>query len=175
MLFSMMIFATTILGLTESTFTAVHVLLSVVGIASRLLVVYGLLTRKRFDGATALFLVTTVLTSVTGFLFPFVQLLPSHVVGIISLIALAIAMVARYSLHMAGSWRGIYVVSAVLALYLNVFVLVAQTFLKVPAAHALAPTGKEPPFLIAQSAVLVLFIALGIFSAVKFHPEGVRG
>jgi hypothetical protein len=112
---------------------------------------------------------------VTGFLFPFVQLLPSHVVGIISLIALAIAMVARYSLHMAGSWRGIYVVSAVLALYLNVFVLVAQTFLKVPAAHALAPTGKEPPFLIAKSAVLVLFIALGIFSAVKFHPEGVRG
>ncbi len=179
MLFSMMIFdsvtfAPTILGMTESTFTAVHVLLSVIGVASGLLVVYGLLTNKRFDSATALFLVTTVLTSVTGFLFPFIHLLPSHVLGIISLIALAIAIVARYPLHMAGSWRRIYVVCAVLALYLNVFVFVAQIFLKVPAAHALAPTGKEPPFLIAQLVVMTLFLVLGILSAAKFHAESVR-
>ena len=171
----MTIVDTMILGMTASTFTAVHVLLSVIGIASGLLVVYGLLTSQRFDGATAIFLVSTVLTSVTGFLFPFVHLLPSHVFGILSLIALAIAIVARYSLHMAGSWRGIYVVSAVLALYLNVFVFVAQIFLKVPAAHALAPTGKEPPFLIAELVVLAFFIALGVRSAQKFHPESVRG
>jgi hypothetical protein len=137
--------ATTILGMTESTFTAVHVLLSLIGIASGLLVAYGLLAGKRFDAATAIFLVTTVLTSVTGFLFPFVRLLPSHVLGVISLIALAIAIAARYLLHMTGPWRRIYVICAVPALYLNVFVFVVQIFLKVPAAHALAPTGKEPP------------------------------
>jgi hypothetical protein len=167
------ILATTILGLTASTFTAVHVLLSVIGIVSGLLVVYGLLSGKRFDGATAIFLVTTVLTSVTGFLFPVDHILPSHIVGIISLIALAIAVVARYPLHMAGPWRRTYVVTAVLALYLNVFVFVAQVFLKVPAAHALAPTGKEPPFLIAQLVVMVLFLALGILSARKFHAESI--
>jgi hypothetical protein len=174
MTFDTSIFATTILGMTESTFTALHVLLSVIGIASGLLVVYGLLTAQRFDGATAIFLLTTVLTSVTGFLFPFVRLLPSHVFGIISLIALAIAIVARYPLRMAGPWRRIYVVCAVLALYLNVFVFVAQIFLKVPAAHALAPTGKEPPFLIAQIIVMAIFIALGILSAKKFHANMVR-
>src|SRR6202050_755812 len=117
-----------ILGMTTSTFTAVHVLISLVGIGSGFLVVYGLLTGKRFDGATAIFLVTTVLTSVTGFLFPVEHLLPSHVVGIISLVVLAVAIVARYALHMAGAWRSIYVVSAVLALYLNSFVAVAQSF-----------------------------------------------
>jgi hypothetical protein len=166
------IFATTILGMTESTFTALHVLLSVVGIASGSLVVYGLLTGRRFDGATAIFLVTTVLTSVTGFLFPVEHILPSHVIGVISLIALTIAIIARYPLHMAGLCR-IYIVSAVLALYLNVFVFVAQIFLKVPAAHALAPTWKEPPFLIAQLVVMLLFVALGLLSAAKFRAESV--
>src|SRR5271157_4791264 len=155
-----MILGTTILGMPESTFTSVHVLISLIGIASGFLVLYGLLTGKRFDGGTAIFLIFTVLTSATGFLFPFEHLLPSHVIGAISLIVLAFAIVARYSLHMAGSWRRIYVVCAVLALYLNSFVLVAQIFMKVPAAHALAPTGKEPPFLIVQLIVMAIFVVL---------------
>lgn len=159
-----------ILGMTTATFTLVHVLLSLVGIASGLLVVYGMLRAKRFDGATAIFLVTTALTSLTGFLFPVEHILPSHVLGVISLVALAIAIPARYALRLAGAWRAIYVVSAVLALYLNVFVLVAQIFMKVPAAHALAPTQKEPPFLIAQVVVMVIFVVLGIFAVKKFRP-----
>ena len=159
-----------ILGMTTATFTLVHVLLSLVGIASGLLVVYGMLRAKRFDGATAIFLVTTALTSLTGFLFPVEHILPSHVLGVISLVALAIAIPARYALRLAGAWRAIYVVSAVLALYLNVFVLVAQIFMKVPAAHALAPTRKEPPFLIAQVVVMVIFVVLGIFAVKKFRP-----
>ena len=158
-----------VLGMSLSTFTLVHVLISLVGIGSGLLVVYGLLLGKRFDGATAIFLVTTVLTSLTGFLFPFEHLLPSHVLGIISLVALTIAIVARYPLHMARAWRSVYVVTAVLALYLNVFVLVAQIFMKVPAAHALAPTQKEPPFFIAQLLVMAIFIVLGIFAVKNFR------
>ena len=158
-----------ILGTTTSTFTLVHVLLSLVGIGSGFLVAYGMLLGKRFDGATAIFLLTTVLTSLTGFLFPFEHLLPSHVVGVISLVALAIAILARYALHLAGAWRSIYVACAVLALYLNVFVLVVQVFLKVPAVHALAPTQKEPPFLVVQLIVMALFVVLGIFAVKKFH------
>jgi len=160
-----------ILGMTTATFTFVHVLLSLVGIGAGLLVVYGMLLGKRFDGATAIFLVTTALTSLTGFLFPVEHILPSHVVGIISLVALAVAIVARYVRRMAGAWRSIYVISAVLALYLNVFVLVAQIFMKVPAANALAPTQKEPPFLIAQLVVMAIFIVLGIFAMKKFRFE----
>ncbi|MFZ0537457.1 MAG: hypothetical protein WAM47_11360, partial [Candidatus Sulfotelmatobacter sp.] len=136
---------------------------------SGLLVLYGLIKGKRFDGATAIFLATTVLTSLTGFLFPFTHLLPSHIVGTISLVLLAVAIVARYPLHLAGSWRWIYVVSAVVALYLNVFVLVVQSFLKIPAVHALAPTQKEPPFLIVQLIVLAIFIVLGIFAVKGFR------
>src|ERR1700693_4873490 len=127
------------LGMSLSTFTLVHVLISLVGIASGLVVLYGLLSAKRLDGWTSLFLITTVLTSVTGFGFPFEHLLPSHKIGIISLAVLAIAIVARYVQHLAGSWRRIYVISAMIALYLNTFVLVFQGFLKAPALHALAP------------------------------------
>jgi hypothetical protein len=165
-----------ILGMTTATFTFVHVLLSLVGIGAGLLVVYGMLLGKRFDGATAIFLVTTALTSLTGFLFPVEHILPSHVLGIISSVALAVAIVARYVRRMAGAWRSIYVISAVLALYLNVFVLVAQIFMKVPAAHALAPTQKEPPFLIAQLVVMAIFVVLGIFVVKKFRfePAGAR-
>src|SRR5712664_2852657 len=119
-----------IVGMTTSTFTLVHVLISLVGIASGLVVVFGLLTGKRVDGWTALFLVTTAATSVTGFGFPFDHLLPSHKVGIISLVVLAVAILARYGVHLAGAWRWIYVVSASLVLYLNVFVAVVQAFLK---------------------------------------------
>jgi hypothetical protein len=159
------------LGMSVSTFTLVHVLLSLVGIGSGLLVVYGLILVKRFDGATAIFLATTVLTSLSGFLFPFTHLLPSHVLGIISLVALAIAVVARYARQMAGAWRSTYVVCAVLALYFNVFVLVVQLFEKVPAAHALAPTQKEPPFAVVQLLVLVIFAVLGVLAVKKFRPE----
>jgi hypothetical protein len=163
-----------ILGMTTSTFTLIHVLLSLVGIGSGLIVMYGLLMAKRFDSGTALFLVTTVATSVTGFGFPFDHLLPSHKVGIISLVMLAIAIVARYALHMAGAWRGIYVVSAAIALYLNVFVLVVQAFEKVQALRALAPTQKEPPFLVAQLVVLALFVVLTILAAKRFRSAPVQ-
>lgn len=158
-----------VLGMSLSTFTLVHVLISLVGIVSGLLVLYGLIKGKRFDGATAIFLATTVLTSLTGFLFPFTHLLPSHIVGSISLVVLAVAIVARYALHLEGAWRSIYVVSAILALYLNVFVLVVQSFLKIPAVHTLAPTQKEPPFLVVQLIVLAIFIVLGIFAVKGFR------
>ncbi|MGH9545913.1 MAG: hypothetical protein ACRD23_11930 [Terriglobales bacterium] len=159
------------LGMSLSTFTAVHVVISLIGIVSGFIVLFGLLTAKRLNGWTALFLVTTVLTSVTGFGFPFTHLLPSHKVGIISLVVLAIAILARYSFHMVGKWRGIYVITAMIALYLNVFVLVVQCFEKVPSLKALAPTQSEPPFLVAQLVVMALFIVLTIFTVKKFHPE----
>ena len=159
------------LGMSLATFTLVHVVISLLGIASGVIVVFGMFTGKRLNGMTALFLVTTILTSVTGFGFPFTRLLPSHIVAIISLALLAIAVVARYSFHMSGGWRSGYVITAVMAFYLNVFVLVVQSFLKVSALHALAPTGKEPPFAIAQGVVLVLFVALGYMAVKKFQPE----
>jgi len=158
-----------ILGMTTSTFTLVHVLLSLAGIGSGFIVVYGFLAGKRLDGWTAIFLATTVLTSLTGFLFPVEHLLPSHVVGVISLVVLAVAILARYALHLAGAWRWIYVVCAVLALYLNSFVAVVQSFLKVPVLKALAPTQKEPPFVVAQLTVMVLFIVVGTFAVKKFR------
>ena len=164
-----------VLGMSLSTFTALHVLISLVGIGSGFLVVYGMLRSRSFDGATAIFLLTTVLTSATGYLFPFHHLLPSHILGAISLVVLALAIYARYAQHMERSWRWIYLVSAVIALYLNVFVLVAQIFLKVPAVHELAPTGKEPPFLVVQLIVMAIFIVLGIFSVKKFRLEPAAG
>src|ERR1700693_3975177 len=135
-----------ILGMT--TFTFVHVMLSLIGIFSGFVVVFGLLAGKRLDGWTALFLVSTVLTSVTGFLFPFHRFLPSHGVGIVSLIVLAVAILARYAFHLACAWRPISAVTAVIALYLNVFVLIAQAFQKVPALKAMAPTQSQPPSLV---------------------------
>src|ERR1035437_7957591 len=162
-----------VLGMTTSTFTLVHVLLSLAGIGSGIIVVYGLLTGKRLDRWATIFLVTTVLTSLTGFLFPIEHLLPSHVVGVISLVVLAVAILARYAFRLAGAWRWIYVVCAVLALYLNSFVAVVQSFLKVPTLKALAPTQKEPPFLIAQLTVMALFVVLGILAVKKFHAERV--
>jgi len=160
-----------ILGMTTQTFTVVHTALSLIGIVSGFVVMYGLLGGRRLDRWTALFLLTTVLTSVTGFLFPFDHLLPSHRVGIISLLVLAVAILARYPLHLAGGWRRTYVLTAVMALYLNVFVLVVQSFLKVPALHAMAPTQQEPPFLVAQLIVLALFIWLAIAAVKNFRNE----
>jgi hypothetical protein len=163
-----------ILGMTTATYTLIHVIISLVGIASGFAVALGLLGGKRLDGWTALFLVTTVATSVTGFGFPFVHLSPAHKVGIISLVVLAVAILARYAFHLAGAWRGIYVITAMIALYLNVFVLVVQSFQKVPALKAMAPTQSEPPFLVAQVVVLVLFVVLTIVAAKKFSNQSAR-
>ncbi len=157
------------LGMSLGTFTFVHVLISLVGIASGLVVLFGLLAGKRLDGWTALFLTTTVLTSVTGFMFPFEHVTPGIKVGIISLVILAVAIAARYAFHLAGAWRSIYTVGATLALYLNVFVLVVQLFEKVPALHELAPTGSEAPFLVAQLVVLAAFLALGTLATIRFR------
>jgi hypothetical protein len=150
--------------------TLLHVVISLVGIVSGLVVGFGLIGNKRLDGWTATFLVTTVLTSVTGFLFfPLKPFLPSHVTGIISLAFLAVALYARYGVAMAGGWRKTYVITAMISLYLNVFVLVVQLFLKVPALHALAPTQAEPPFAIAQGLVLLAFLAWGTLAVKKFR------
>ena len=157
-----------------SAFTLFHVALSLVGIGSGFVVVYGLLGSRRFDGWTALFLTTTVATSVTGFLFPFHRFLPSHGVGIVSLIILAIAIAARYRFRLAGGWRRTYAITAVIALYLNVFVLIVQLFLKVPSLKAIAPTQSEPPFQLTQLATLLLFALLTIRAAIKFRGEPAR-
>ena len=158
-----------ILGMSTSTFTLVHVLISLIGIGSGLVALYGLLNGKLLSAWTPLFLLSTILTSMTGFLFPVEHLLPSHKVGIISLIVLAIAIAALYLFHLAGKWRAIYVISALMALYLNCFVGVVQSFLKIPALHAMAPNGNEPPFLVAQTIVLLVFIVLGVFATKRFR------
>lgn len=134
----------------------------------------GLLAARRLDGWTGLFITTTVATSVTGFFFPFHKFLPSHGVGIASLVVLAVAIYARYARHLAGAWRWIYVVSAMIALYFNVFVLVIQLILKVPALKAAGPTQSEPPFAVTQGLVLALFVVLTILAARKFHTGPVR-
>jgi len=159
-----------ILGMTTATFTLLHVLISLVGIGSGLVVTYGLLTSKTLDRWTLLFLITTVATSVTGFLFPIEHLTPGLVVGVLSLILLAVAVLARYSLHMSGIWRSTYIITASLALYFNVFVFVVQSFEKVPALKALAPTQKEPPFAIAKLLVLAVFVFLTVLAVKRFHP-----
>jgi hypothetical protein len=163
-----------ILGMSTETYTLVHVLISLVGIGSGLVVMFGLLTGKRLDGWTALFLATTVATTVTGFGFPFDHLLPSHKVGFVSLVVLAVAILARYPFHLAGVWRRVYVICAALALYLNVFVGVVQAFLKVPALKAIAPKQTEPPFVVAQAVVLALFVVLGAVAAIRFRGEPPR-
>jgi hypothetical protein len=165
---------TMVFGMSLATYTQLHVLISLVGIVSGLLVMYGLLNGRRLDAMTAVFLGTTALTSITGFGFPFEHLLPSHVVGILSLVLLALAIPARYAFRLAGSWRWIYVIASALALYLNVFVLVVQSFQKVPALKALAPTQKETPFVLVQLLVLVAFAAIAIYATVRFHPERTR-
>ena len=163
-----------ILGMTLSTFTTVHTVISLVAIATGLLAVFAMVGGRLAGFWTAIFLITTVLTSVTGFFFPATKLLPSHVVGMISLAVLAAALLALYSHRLAGAWRWTYVIAAVAALYLNTFVLVVQSFLKVSFLQPLAPTQSEPPFLIAQILVLGLFIALGYLGLKNFHPPAAR-
>ena len=159
-----------IVGLSLSAFTTLHVVLSLIGMAAGLVAVIGMLGGRRLPGWTALFLITTVLTSVTGFLFPFSHLLPSHVVGIISLVALALAVLGLYIFGLQGAWRWVYVLGAVLALYLNVFVGVVQAFQKIAFLQPFAPTQSELPFIVAQVAVLAIFVLLGLLALRSFHP-----
>jgi hypothetical protein len=156
------------------TYTIIHTLISLVGIFTGFVVLLGLLAGKRLDGWTKWFLITTVLTSVTGFGFPVHHFMPSHGVGIISLLVLAVAIYARCRRKLAGAWRWIYVVGAMIALYLNVFVGIVQAFEKVPALKAMAPTQTEPPFKLTQLVVLALFVVLTVIAAIRFHPEPAR-
>lgn len=156
-------------GIPTHLFLEIHVVLSLIGIVAGLIVLYGLLTGNALGGWTALFLATTILTSVTGFPLPPFGFDPPRTVGLISLVLLAVAVLAIYAFHLAGSWRWIYVITATMALYLNCFVGVVQAFAKLPFLHELAPTKSEPPFLIAQVVVLVLFVALGFVAVRKFH------
>ena len=160
-----------ILGMSVPTFTLVHVILSLVGILAGLIVVARMFGSNLVSGWAALFLATTVLTSVTGFFFPRDQILPSHVVGIISLVLLAVALFALYARHVTGPWRWAYVATAVASLYLNVFVAIVQAFQKIAPLHALAPTQTEPAFVVVQAIVLLLFVGIGIFAVRAFHPQ----
>jgi hypothetical protein len=160
-----------ILGMNIPFFTQLHVVISLVAIAAGMGVLLGLLTRRKFPILTAVFLILTALTSITGFLFPFHGVTPGIVVGILSMIALAIAAFARYGGHMAGIWRGAYVIGSGLALYFNVFVLFAQLFAKVPELKAIAPTQSSPAFGLTQGAILILFIAVTFRAYKRFQPE----
>ena len=160
-----------VLGMSLSTFTMVHVVLSLVGILAGAVVVAGMLGSRTLPGWTGVFLATTILTSVTGFMFPFTQIGPPHVVGAISLVLLAIALVALYGRHLHGSWRWVYVGTAIASLYLNVFVGVVQAFQKILFLNPLAPTQTEPPFIVTQLAVLALFVVLAIAATLRFRPD----
>ena len=159
-----------ILGMPVSAFIILHVTISLVGIATGCIVSAGLLTSRRLPAWTAVFLATTLLTDITGFMFPVPGLDPARVVGGISLVVLAAALFALYALRLAGPWRWIYVVSALLAFYLNLFVAVVQAFEKIAFLHAVAPTQKEPPFQLAQLLVLAAIILIGVLAVKRFHP-----
>ena len=160
-----------IAGLSIENFTILHTAISLIAIASGLIVLAGMLRARRLPGWTAVFLVTTILTSVTGFMFPINGLTPAIVFGLISIVILVIALAALYLKHLSGAWRWIYVTTALMALYLNVFVLIVQSFQKLPALQKLAPTQSEPPFLIAQAVALIAFLILGAMAARKFRPD----
>jgi len=167
-----------ILGMSLAAFTQLHVIISLIAIVSGLLAAVGMLSTRRMPGTTALFLVLTAATSVTGFMFdtpaeaPRVvgSFDPPKLIGLISLIVLALASLALYGYELAKGWRGTYVVCAAIALYLNCFVLVVQSFQKISFVHALAPTQKEPPFAVAQGVVLIVFVGLGVAAFKKFRP-----
>jgi hypothetical protein len=156
-----------------TTFTIVHVAISLVAIGSGFIVLFGLISAKRLDGWTAFFLATTVATSATGFLFPITHFTPGLALGAISLVVLAVAVYARYGRDLIGIWRPVYVITAVIALYLNFLVLIVQSFQKVPALKALAPTQSESPFVITQLIALAAFLALGLLAAVRFREQPV--
>jgi hypothetical protein len=152
-------------------YTIIHTLISLVAIFTGLVVLFGMLYGKRLDGWTKWFITTAVLTTVTGFFFPFHGLTPAFKLGIITVPILGITIYARYSKQLVGVWRWIYVIGAVVSLYFNLFVLVAQSFLKIPTLHAMAPTQTEPPFKLTQLIVLLVSVLLAIFAAIRFHPE----
>jgi hypothetical protein len=154
-----------------STFTLVHVAISLVALVTGFIVLFGLISGRRLDAWTAIFLATTVATSVTGFGFPIHGFTPGIGVGIVSLLVLAVAIYARYARHLAGIWRRVYVISAVAALYFNFFVLIVQSFQKVPALKALAPTQTELPFALAQIVALVAFLVLGFLASTRFREK----
>lgn len=156
-------------GLSESAFTTLHVVLSLIGIASGLVVLGGFMRGRVLGGWTELFLLTTVATSVTGFGFPFDRLLPAHKVGLVSLVVLAVALLARYPLRLAGVWRRVFVVSSAIALYLNAFIGVVQAFQKFPVLLAAAPNQTEAPFVVAQLALLGLIAALTTVAVKRAH------
>jgi hypothetical protein len=164
-----------ILGMSTGAFTLLHVIITLVAIGSGLIVVGGMFASHKLPGTTALFLFTTALTSVTGFLFPIHGFTPALGVGIVACVILVVALFALYKEHLAGAWRWIYVITAIVSLYLNVFVLVVQSFVKVSVLNALAPTQSEPPFAITQAAVLAIFILIAVIAVLKFRPLAVRG
>jgi hypothetical protein len=158
-----------ILGMSVSAFVPLHVIISLIGIATGLVVLVGLLGARAMPAMTAIFLLTTIATSVTGFMFPFSGLTPAMITGFVSLAVLAVAVFACYGRRMAGSWRPIYVIAAVASLYLNTFVLVVQSFQKLPFLQPLAPTQTEPPFLVAQAVTLLAFVVLGFIAVRRFR------
>lgn len=160
-----------ILGMSFLTFIRLHTIISLIGIFTGFIVIFGMMGGKRLAGWTGVFLLTTVLTTLTGYLFPFHGATPEFNIGVISTVVLIPALIAIYVKHLAGAWRSIYIVTAILAQWLNTFVGVVQLFRKIAFFNALAPTQKEPPFLIAQALVLVFFVVAAIVSIRKFHPE----
>jgi hypothetical protein len=163
-----------ILGMSTSAFTTLHVIISLIGIITGFIVVYAMVHDKESRLWTAVFLGTTVLTSVTGFLFPFAAVKPPHIFGVISLAVLAVTVAALYRYHLAGAWRWIYVTSALFALYLNTFVGVVQSFQKWAPLTRLAPTQAELPFLLAQAVLAAIFVWLGILAVRRFHPAPIH-
>ena len=160
-----------ILGMSIPAFTLLHTIISVIGLLSGLIVLGGMYGAQRLPGWTALFLLTTALTSITGFFFPNAKITPGQIFGAITLIVMVPTLTGLYGFHLRGAWRWIYTGGAVIVLYLNFFVLVAQLFAKVTVLQPLAPTQSEPPFLITEIVVLAIFVVLGILALVKFHPE----
>jgi hypothetical protein len=160
------------LGLSLSAFTTLHVIISLIAIVAGLIVMFGMLGPNRQPGLTAIFLLFTILTSVTGFMFPFGGVTPGILIGILSCILLTIACIALYAMHLAGAWRWIYLVTALVSLYLNVFVLVIQSFLKIPALHEIAPGNPPagPVFAVIQGIVLVFFVVMIVRVWRRFHP-----
>jgi hypothetical protein len=163
-----------IIGMSIGAFTLLHVAITLIAIGSGLVVAGGMIASRRLPVTNALFLFTTILTSATGFLFPFHGFTPAIGVGIVSCVILVIALFAYYGKGLAGAWRRIYVVTAIASLYLNAFVLVVQSFVKVAALNALAPTQTEPPFAITQAVVLAIFVLIGIIAAMTFQPNDPR-
>jgi hypothetical protein len=161
-----------VLGMSLSAFTTLHVVISLIAIVAGLIVMFGMLGSNRMPGLTAIFLLFTILTSVTGFLFPFNGVTPGDVVGALSLVLLAIACVTLYGLKLSGASRWIYVLTALVSLYLNVFVLVIQSFLKIPALTVLAPGNPPsgPAFAVVQGLVLLFFVVMIVGAVRRFQP-----